>query len=58
MDRVWVYSLIKKQDVILGWNDNFDPSKFTNNLWKINLLIMIISDRHNYIYSEGSVTKL
>ena len=48
---------LKEQDVISGVKRYFDPAKITNNLWMINLLIMVISGGQKYIYSEGSATK-
>ena len=47
---------LKEQDVVLGVKRYFDPVEITNNLWMINLRIMVISHEHKYIYSEGSAT--
>ena len=48
---------LKEQDVISRVKQYFDPAKIMNNLWRIDLLIMVISDGQKYIYSEGSATK-
>ena len=47
---------LKEKYVVLEIKRYFDPVKVMNNLWKINLLIMVISDGKEYIYSEGSAT--
>ena len=47
---------LKEQDVASGVKQYFDPAEVMNNLWRINLLIMVISNGHKYIYSEGSAT--
>ena len=48
---------LKEQDVISEVKWYFDPAKIKNNLWRINLFIMVISSGQKYIYSEGSATK-
>ena len=47
---------LKKQEVITGVKQYFDPAIITNNLWRIDLLIMVISNGQKYIYSEKSAT--
>ena len=47
---------LKEQDVVSGVKQYFHLAEVTNNLWRINLLIMIISDEYKYIYTEGSAT--
>ena len=46
----------KEQDVVSRVKRYFDLVEIMNNLWRINLLIIVISHEHKYIYSEGSVT--
>ena len=46
----------KEQDVVSEVKLYFDSAKATNNLWMINLLIMVILDGHKYIYSERNAT--
>ena len=45
---------LREQDVTLEVKWYFDLAKVMNNLWRINLLIMVILDGHKYVYSEGS----
>ena len=47
---------LKEQYVILGVKRYIGLAKITSNLWMINLLIMVLSNGHKYIYSEGSAT--
>uniref|UniRef100_A0A9I9EFS7 Uncharacterized protein n=1 Tax=Cucumis melo TaxID=3656 RepID=A0A9I9EFS7_CUCME len=47
---------LKKQYVISRIKRYFDPTEVTNNLRRINLLIIVISDEQKYIYSEESAT--
>ena len=44
---------LKEQDVISGVKWYFDPVDVTNNLWRINLLIMIILEDKNISLVRG-----
>ena len=46
---------LKEQYVILEIKRYFGLAKIMNNLWRVNLLILVISNEHKYIYSEESV---